>query len=98
MPPNAEILGIVVSVILLAFGALFFALRMVLTNGIANMKDTMQDIADNMDRRCKLISSNLHANMVDETKRRVAGDERVERDFKSHGHRGLDNGQSKVTI
>lgn len=98
MLPNTEIFGIVISVILLAFGALFFALRMILNNGIANMRTIVQDIANNMDKRCKLISGNLHTNIVDETKQRIAGDKRVERDIRKHGHKGLNDEQSRITI
>lgn len=98
MQNNAEIIGIAIAIVLLAFGGLFWSLRIILNNGVRDMKETLTVVVEQMDKNCKLVSGNLHCNVVSETKQRVYADEKLEGNFKTHGHKGLDNGGSKVTI
>jgi len=100
-PLNAgdlQILGLAITLVVIAFGALFVSLRMLLNNGITAMKETIKAEMQNMDGHCKLVSGNLHGALADEAKQRVASDDRIESTFKNHGHKGLANGDSKVTI
>jgi len=93
-----KLFGFILATISLLFGGLFWALKVILANGVAEMKNTIQIEIQNLDNHCKLVSGNLHKELSSETKQRVGADERIENTFKNHGHKGLDESGSKVTI
>ena len=93
-----KLFGFILTTISLLFGGLLWALKVILNNGIADMKNTIRIEIQNLNDHCKLVSGNLHTNIITETKQRVYADEKIENSFKNHGHKGLDNGGSKVTI
>lgn len=98
MTPDSKTLALAVTIVLLAFGGLFWSLRIILNNGVKSMQDAMDAVILNMDKQCKLIAGNLHGNIINETKQRVSSDERIEASFKKHGHKGLDDDGNKITI
>jgi len=98
MTEGLKIMGFVVSVVLAAFGCLFWALKILLSHGLVEMKNTIRLEINNFSNQCKLVSGNLHGELVSETKQRIIADNKHESDFKKHGHKGLDNDGSKVTI
>lgn len=93
-----KLMGFIVTIIVLTFGCLFWALKFLLNNGIKDMKAMIELEINNFNNHCKLVSGNLHNELVAETKQRVIADNKIEHSFKKHGHKGLDNGGSKVTI
>jgi len=98
MLANLQTVGFITLIIGSWFGVLFWALKTLLNKGIEDMKKTIQREIQNINDHCKLVSGNLHTTLSSETKQRVRADERLEDNFKNHGHKGLDNGGSKVTI
>jgi len=98
MSENIQTIAFITAIVVVCFGALFGALRSLLNKGIKDMKETVKAEIKNLNSHCKLVSGNLHCEIISETKQRVIADNRIETTFKDHGHKGLDNGGSKVTI
>ena len=93
-----KLFGFIVTIVTMLFGGFLWAVKIILNSGIADMKNTIRIEIQNLNDHCKLVSGNLHTNLISETKQRVYADEKLESNFKNHGHKGLDNGGSKVTI
>ena len=98
MTTNLQGIALVTGIIIVCFGALFYSLRSLLNSGIADMKSTIKKEIEIFNAHCVLVSGNLHSSLASETKQRIYADEKIEKILINHGHKGLDDAGSKVTI